>query len=64
MKVCSRCEKEKDESEYHKNKKSKDGLQCICKLCMKNYNLEYYEKNKEVIKKRNNNIYRKIKENK
>lgn len=41
-KVCSnsKCSIPKDALEFHKNHKSKDGLQYICKVCSK----EYYDK--------------------
>jgi hypothetical protein len=34
MKVCSKCGLEKDFSEYHKFKHSKDGLKSQCKVCI------------------------------
>lgn len=33
MKTCAKCKKEKDESEFYKNKKSPDGLMYYCKKC-------------------------------
>lgn len=33
MKTCCRCHKEKDESEFHKNRNKPDGLQNACKTC-------------------------------
>lgn len=38
MKYCSGCETEKQESEFHKHKRSKDGLQSWCKCCFAEYN--------------------------
>ena len=45
MKKCTRCGEVKDESEFYKQKASKDGLQPVCKSCLKNY----YQQNKEKI---------------
>lgn len=72
MKVCSKCGIEKDEGEFNKRKKSKDGLNYWCKSCKKEwrknnkeydkeYSKEYRENNKEYF-----NLYRKkwYKENK
>jgi hypothetical protein len=41
MKVCSRCKIEKDESEFNKNKGTKDGLRSNCKECKKIKDAEY-----------------------
>jgi hypothetical protein len=35
MKVCSKCKEGKSESEFHKNRSKKDGLQSRCKTCDK-----------------------------
>jgi len=37
MKLCRTCNTEKDESEFHKRKASKDGLSPKCKKCAKDY---------------------------
>lgn len=61
MKICSKCEIEKDLSEFCKNKKAKDGYRAQCKKCVKEYYnkdkerillkyKEYYENNKDEIK--------------
>jgi hypothetical protein len=34
MKICRKCHKEKDESEFHKDCNAKDGLKSICKTCL------------------------------
>jgi len=39
MKVCGKCKIEKDESEFGKNKTTKDGLRCYCKKCEREWQL-------------------------
>ncbi|MDR0675504.1 MAG: hypothetical protein LBF97_00485 [Elusimicrobiota bacterium] len=34
MKICRKCLKEKDESEFHKDSNSKDGIKNVCKSCL------------------------------
>ena len=34
-KICSKCKQEKDLSEFYRNKRAKNGLNCQCKQCMK-----------------------------
>jgi len=46
VKKCSKCKIEKNYSEFHKDKKAKDGLRSRCKCCLK----KYYQENKEYIK--------------
>jgi len=48
-KVCSKCEEEKDLSEFYKQKKKKDGLRSQCKTCMNDFNKEYGKLNKEKV---------------
>ena len=37
MKVCTRCNKEKEDLEFQKRKASTDGFTSACKLCLKKY---------------------------
>jgi hypothetical protein len=61
-KICTKCKLDKPFSEYHKKKRTKDGLQCQCKTCIlkwgaayksahreesRAYNKTYYEQNRE-----------------
>jgi len=46
MKKCYKCGIEKDESEFHKNKHSKDGLYYICKKCRNKNNATSSNKKK------------------
>lgn len=46
MKVCCKCKKEKDITEFHKNKSTKDGFAYECKECKTNWadrGKEYYK---------------------
>ena len=45
MKHCKKCQKTKDESEFSKNSKKKDGLQAYCKECNKKTNKKFRDKN-------------------
>ena len=45
MKICSRCKKEKENTFYCKDSKSKDGLQSQCKSCKNELVKEYYKHN-------------------
>lgn len=47
MKRCHICEKTKELSEFHKNKRKKDGLNHYCKDCAKVKNRDYYLKTPE-----------------
>ena len=52
MKQCCTCQKEKPNSEFSKNTKSKDKLQSSCIECNRILSREYYNKNKEVYKQK------------
>ena len=54
MKLCSKCKKQKDESEFYTNSRSIDGLNCWCKDCMGAYTRERYKKEVKGLKKYNN----------
>ena len=60
MKQCSLCKQWKDESEYYKYSKSKDGLNTRCKSCIKMY--QQREDVKERNKKIGHEYYLKVKE--
>lgn len=47
MKTCHKCNLSKDDSDFHKNSKKKDGLNDICKFCRKSYIRNHYNNNKE-----------------
>jgi hypothetical protein len=47
MKVCSKCNVNKDYSFYSLKKSCKDGYSTVCKECIKNYSKIHYLKNKE-----------------
>ena len=49
MKKCSKCAIEKDEIEFSKDKRAKDGLYSVCKECYRVGFAVYYEKEKDKI---------------
>ncbi len=61
MKTCKLCNFELDESNFHKNKNSKDKLDSRCKSCCKAYKKEHRINNIQEYKKRRNDAYLKIK---
>ena len=50
MKQCNYCNQQKELSEFSKDKTRKDSLNCICKLCKKILNKQYYLDNLEYFK--------------
>lgn len=46
MKKCSKCQLEKEEKEFQKQSKSKDGLRSMCSPCKQAARREYYQQNK------------------
>ena len=53
MKKCSRCKKEKDFSEFGKEKKGKNGLKSICKKCCTKRQKIYLQSERgKIVKKR------------
>jgi hypothetical protein len=66
MKLCIKCEKTKELSEFGKNRSCKDGLSVYCKQCRKEtrtdkprpgYIQEYYLKNKDAIAAKHKEYY-------
>ena len=47
MKHCPRCNQDKDEAEFGKNRTRPDGLQVQCRVCIKSIHRDWYERNKE-----------------
>lgn len=47
LKTCSKCKKEKNLNEFHKNKTKKDGYSYHCIECHKKYQRQHYLKNKD-----------------
>ena len=47
MKTCSKCKNEKDFSSFARLKSSKKGYRSQCKMCVKEYNKDYYSNNTE-----------------
>lgn len=42
MKICTKCHKTLDESEFYKFHKGKDGLKAECKSCQRGYMVRYF----------------------
>ena len=53
MKICTKCLEEKSLTEFHKNRRNRDGLVYRCKSCSKVYNAKYCAENSEKIKAKN-----------
>ena len=45
MKTCGKCNKEQEPSEFHTDRRSKDGLMSTCKSCRK----KHYQENRDDI---------------
>jgi hypothetical protein len=62
MKVCIKCQFNKEESQFSKNKRNKDGIDSMCKQCTSIKNKTLYLKNKESVNKRRKDYYQKNKD--
>ncbi len=51
MKQCTKCKKLKSKSEFSKNRKNKDGLQCRCRKCIRNFARKHYWGNSKPLKR-------------
>jgi len=49
MKKCSRCKKQKNQTEFHRDKSRPDGYHYTCKICKKPYRARYWRENRERI---------------
>lgn len=57
-KMCNKCGFKKNINEFTKDKKTKDGLKCWCKLCTSKYNKKYRQEHKEQIINKRNEYFR------
>lgn len=55
-KVCSKCKRELPITEFSKHRRSKDGLQCSCKQCQKEYMESIRSKQDKIKQERKNFI--------
>lgn len=62
LKYCPKCKESKELENFSKNKSRKDGLQRICKLCIKKQDKVLYQKNKNKVKSRVKRYNEKIKD--
>jgi len=70
IKICKKCNTEKEFNEFHKSNAIKDGFKNECKICIKLYrenNIEKYKKmekeyrdNNKEKRNKNNKLYREI----
>lgn len=64
VKYCPKCQTNKEYSEFYKNKRTKDGLRCYCKVCENQANKKREPEYKETRKKyRETENYKEIKRN-
>jgi hypothetical protein len=57
MKICSKCDIEKELSEFNKHPKNIDKLNSYCKICQKEYNKQWYLNNQEKYKEKSKQHY-------
>ncbi len=57
MKKCSKCKKDKEQSNFYRNRSTKDGLGHQCKLCVGESNKQWALKNPSNQKKRSKKHY-------
>lgn len=48
-KTCTKCQAEKEITEFHKSKDGKFGVRAICKVCIRQMDRDYYAKHREEI---------------
>ncbi len=57
MKICKRCDLEKELNSFSKNKTKEDNHDIYCKECIKEYKKKYYSLNKQQIKEKCSEYY-------
>lgn len=62
MKKCSRCKQEKESISFYKDKRSSDGLNCACKICVNLVNKEWANRHPDVMIKISKNAHEKNRE--
>ena len=62
MKVCTKCNEEKEYSQYSKHPQTRDKLVPTCKTCTNVYKKEYRAKNKEMLSEKRKQFYEDNKE--
>lgn len=62
MKRCTKCQVKKQFNEFSQSKTGKYNLQNNCKICVKKYDAENYQKNKNIIKSQKKEFYQLNKE--
>ncbi len=62
MKICSKCNQQKQPTEFGKRSKNKDGLNNNCKKCTNSYETQYRKDNKEKVQELNKKYYNNNKE--
>lgn len=55
MKYCNKCKQNKDDADFHKQSRNKDGLQSVCKSCRKELDRLWYKSSPK--KKESNQKY-------
>lgn len=58
VKVCIKCNETKIVGEFTKDKNRRDGLQPLCKICNKEYKLNWYSRNKKKILEKSKIYYK------
>lgn len=53
-KTCTKCQAEKEITEFHKSKDGKFGVRAICKVCIRQMDRDYYAKHREEISPKKN----------
>jgi len=58
LKTCSKCKERKPHSEFYRNNRNKDGLQCRCKECHNKQTQQYKKQNPEKFREYRKQYYK------